>query len=385
MPVYPNKLASKLPKVGTTIFTVMSRLAHEHNAINLSQGFPDFDCDPALQELVTLAMKAGHNQYPPMAGIPELREAIAGKVRALYGTSYDPEHEITVTPGATYAIFTAIATLVRPGDEVIVFEPAYDSYVPSIEVQGGRAVYIGLKFPDYHIDWDEVERAITPKTRMILINTPNNPTASVLAAADMQALEKITRDTDIVILSDEVYEHIVFDGAQHQSVARFPGLAARSFVVSSFGKTYHVTGWKMGYCLAPRELMSEFRKVHQFNAFTCNTPVQYALAEFMQHPEHYLGLAAFYQKKRDYFRDRLRESRFTLLPSDGTYFQSVRYDDITGEKDSDFAMRLTREHGIAAIPVSAFYHDPPDHKVLRFCFAKKEETLRKGTEILRSI
>ncbi len=385
MPVYPNKLASKLPRVGTTIFTVMSRLAHEHNAINLSQGFPDFDCDPALQELVTLAMKAGHNQYPPMAGIAELREAIAGKVRALYGTSYDPEHEITVTPGATYAIFTAIATLVRPGDEVIVFEPAYDSYVPSIEVQGGTAVYIRLKFPDYHIDWDEVERAITPKTRMILINTPNNPTASVLAAADMQALEKITRDTDIVILSDEVYEHIVFDGAQHQSVARFPGLAQRSFVVSSFGKTYHVTGWKMGYCLAPRELMSEFRKVHQFNAFTCNTPVQYALAEFMQHPEHYLGLAAFYQKKRDYFRDRLRESRFTLLPSDGTYFQSVRYDDITGEKDSDFAMRLTREHGIAAIPLSAFYHDPPDHKVLRFCFAKKEETLRQGTEILRSI
>ena len=385
MPVYPNKLASKLPRVGTTIFTVMSRLAQEHNAINLSQGFPDFDCDPALQELVTLAMKAGHNQYPPMAGIMELRTAIAEKVGALYGTSYDPEHEITVTPGATYAIFTAIATLVRPGDEVIVFEPAYDSYVPSIEVQGGRAVYIELKFPDYHIDWDEVKRAITPKTRMILINTPNNPTASVLAAADMQALEKITRNTGIVILSDEVYEHIVFDGAQHQSVARFPGLAERSFVVSSFGKTYHVTGWKMGYCLAPRELMSEFRKVHQFNAFTCNTPVQYALAEFMQREEHYLGLAAFYQKKRDYFRDRLRESRFTLLPSDGTYFQSVRYDDISGEKDSDFAMQLTREHGIAAIPLSAFYHNPPDHKVLRFCFAKKEETLRQGTEILRRI
>ena len=385
MPVYPNKLASKLPRVGTTIFTVMSRLAQEHNAINLSQGFPDFDCDPALQELVTLAMKAGHNQYPPMAGIMQLRTAIAGKVRALYGTSYDPEHEITVTPGATYAIFTAIATVVRPGDEVIVFEPAYDSYVPSIEVQGGRAVYIELKFPDYHIDWDEVKRAITPKTRMILINTPNNPTASVLAAADMHALEKITRNTGIVILSDEVYEHIVFDGAQHQSVARFPGLAERSFVVSSFGKTYHVTGWKMGYCLAPRELMSEFRKVHQFNAFTCNTPVQYALAEFMQREEHYLGLAAFYQIKRDYFRDRLRESRFTLLPSDGTYFQSVRYDDICDEKDSDFAMRLTREHGIAAIPLSAFYHDPPDHKVLRFCFAKKEETLRQGTEILRRI
>jgi len=385
MPVYPNKLVSKLPNVGTTIFTVMSRLAQEHNAINLSQGFPDFDCDPALQSLVTKYMKAGLNQYPPMAGIPRLREAIAGKVRALYGASYDPEHEITVTPGATYAIFTAIATLVRPGDEVIVFEPTYDSYVPSIEVQGGKTVYVGLKFPDYHIDWDEVKRAITPKTRMILVNTPNNPVASVFSAQDMQALEKITRGTDIVILSDEVYEHIVFDGAQHQSVARFPGLAERSFVVSSFGKTYHVTGWKMGYCLAPRELMNEFRKVHQFNAFTCNTPVQYALAEFMQDKAHYLGLSAFYQKKRDYFRDRLRESRFALLPSNGTFFQSVRYDDITDEQDAEFAKRLTREHGIAAIPLSAFYHNPPAHRVLRFCFAKKEETLFKGTEILRSI
>jgi len=385
MPTYPGALVSKLPQVGTTIFTVMSRLATEHNAINLSQGFPDFDCSPELQNLVTKYMKAGLNQYPPMAGIPQLREAIAEKVRTLYGASYDPEHEITVTPGATYGLFTAIATLIRPGDEVIVFEPAYDSYVPSIEVQGGKAVYLGLKFPDYHIDWNEVRQAITPKTRMIIINTPNNPTASVFSAADMRELESITRGTDIVILSDEVYEHLVFDGAQHQSVARFPGLAERSFVVSSFGKTYHVTGWKMGYCLAPRALMNEFRKVHQFNVFTCNTPVQYALAEFMQQPQHYLGLAAFYQKKRDYFRDRLRESRFTLLPSSGTYFQSVRYDDITDEKDADYAMRLTREHGIAAIPLSAFYHTPPGHKVLRFCFAKTEQTLFKGTEILRRI
>jgi len=385
MPTYPGALVSKLPQVGTTIFTVMSRLAAEHNAINLSQGFPDFDCAPELQDLVTKAMKAGLNQYPPMAGIPQLREAIAEKVRTLYGASYDPEHEITVTPGATYGLFTAIATLIRPGDEVIVFEPAYDSYVPSIEVQGGKTIYLGLKFPDYHIDWNEVRQAITPKTRMIIINTPNNPTASVFSAADMRELETITRGTDIVILSDEVYEHLVFDGAQHQSVARFPGLAERSFVVSSFGKTYHVTGWKMGYCLAPKALMNEFRKVHQFNVFTCNTPVQYALAEFMQHQEHYLGLAAFYQRKRDYFRDRLRESRFTLLPSSGTYFQSVRYDDITDEKDADFAMRLTREHGIAAIPLSAFYHAPPGHKVLRFCFAKTEQTLFKGTEILRRI
>ncbi|MDP2706351.1 MAG: methionine aminotransferase, partial [Burkholderiales bacterium] len=368
-----------------TIFTVMSRLAAEHKAINLSQGFPDFDCAPELRALLTKYINSGVNQYPPMAGIPQLREAIAEKVRTLYGASYDPEHEITVTPGATYGLFTAIATLIRPGDEVIVFEPAYDSYVPSIEVQGGKTVYLGLKFPDYHIDWNEVRQAITPKTRMIIINTPNNPTASVFSAADMRALDAITRGTDIVILSDEVYEHLVFDGAQHQSVARFPGLAERSFVVSSFGKTYHVTGWKMGYCLAPRALMNEFRKVHQFNVFTCNTPVQYALAEFMQQPQHYLGLAAFYQKKRDYFRDRLRESRFTLLPSSGTYFQSVRYDDITDENDADFAMRLTREHGIAAIPLSAFYHTPPGHKVLRFCFAKTEPTLFKGTEILRRI
>ncbi len=385
MPTYSQPIRSKLPAVGTTIFTVMSRLAQEHNAINLSQGFPDFDCDPVLQNLVTKAMQAGLNQYPPMAGIPQLREAIAEKVRTLYGTTYDAEHEITVTPGATYAIFTAIAALIRPGDEVIVFEPTYDSYVPSIEVQGGVPVYIGLKFPDYHIDWDEVRRAITPRTRAILINTPNNPTASIFTAADMQALEKITRGTGIVIVSDEVYEHIVFDGARHQSAARFPGLAARSFVVSSFGKTYHVTGWKMGYCLAPRELMTEFRKVHQFNVFVCNSPVQYALAEYMRNPDAYLSLAAFYQKKRDFFRDRLRESRFTLLPSDGTFFQSVRYDDITGEKDADFAVRLTREHGVAAIPLSAFYRAPPPQKVLRFCFAKKEETLFKGTEILRGI
>ncbi len=385
MPRFAHALNSKLPAVGTTIFTVMSRLAAEHGAINLSQGFPDYDCAPELQQLVTKYMKSGHNQYPPMAGIEPLRQAIAEKARSLYAAEYDAEHEITVTPGATYAIFTAIAALIRPDDEVIVFEPTYDSYVPAIEVQGGKAVYVALKFPDYHIDWDEVAHAITPRTRLIIINTPNNPTASVFSAADMLALDQVTRGTDIVILSDEVYEHIVFDGARHESVARYPGLAERSFVVSSFGKTYHVTGWKMGYCLAPRELMSEFRKVHQFNVFTCNTPVQYALAEFMQERQHYLGLAAFYQQKRDYFRDRLRESRFTLLPSNGTFFQSVRYDEITDEHDADYAMRLTREHGVAAIPLSAFYREPPGHKVLRFCFAKREETLFEGTAILRGI
>src|SRR3972149_5805925 len=385
MPVYPNHIVSKLPAVGTTIFPVMSRLAQEHNAINLSQGFPDFDCAPKLRELVTKYFNAGLNQSPPMAGVMALREIVAGKAAALYGTTYDPEHEVTIVPGATYGIFTAVTTFVRPDDEVILFEPAYDSYAPAVEVNGGRPVFVRLQYPDYSIDWQAVSRAITPKTRMIIINTPNNPTASVFSGEDMRMREGMLRGTDSVVVSDEVYEHIVFDGHQHQSVARFPGLAERSFVVSSFGKTYHVTGWKMGYCLAPRALMTEFRKVHQFNVFTCNTPVQYALAEFMQHPQHYLGLAAFYQKKRDYFRDRLRESRFTLLPSAGTYFQSVRYDDITDENDSDFAMRLTREHGIAAIPLSAFYHTPPGHKVLRFCFAKTEQTLFKGTEILRHI
>ena len=385
MPHYNRSLASKLPNVGTTIFTVMSRLAQEHNAVNLSQGFPDFDCDPHLQELVTKYMKAGKNQYPPMAGVPELRDAIAQKIAALCGTAYDPETEITVTPGATYAIYTAIAALVRPGDEVIVLEPAYDSYVPAIEVHGGTAVYVALSFPDYRCDWEAVQRAITPRTRMIIINTPNNPTSSVFSAADMDALARITRGTDIVILSDEVYEHLVYDGARHESVTRHPDLSQRSFAVYSFGKSYHVTGWKMGYCVAPANLMAEFRKVHQFNVFTCMSPVQYALAEFMQDPQRYLGLARFYQEKRDYFRDRLRESRFTLLPSNGTFFQSVRYEAISDEPDSEFAMRLTREHGVAAIPLSAFYHQPPGHKVLRFCFAKTEQTLYKGTEILRRL
>src|SRR5688572_28652081 len=385
MPHYSGRIASKLPNVGTTIFTVMSRLAAEHNAINLSQGFPDFDCARELRDLVTKYMNAGLNQYPPMAGVMRLRERIAEKAESLYGARYDPEHEVTVVPGATYGIYTALATLVRPGDEVVVLEPTYDSYVPGIEVNGGVPVYVQLRYPDYSIDWQQVSRAITPRTRAIIINSPNNPTASVFSGEDMRVLDGMLRGTDIVVISDEVYEHIVFDGHQHQSAARYPGLAERSFIVSSFGKTYHVTGWKMGYCLAPRELMREFRKVHQFNVFTCNTPVQYALAEFMQEPQHYLELAEFYQRKRDYFRDRVRESRFTLLPSNGTFFQSVRYDDITAENDADFAIRLTREHGIAAIPLSAFYHRPPGHKVLRFCFAKREETLFKGTEILRRI
>ena len=385
MPHFPRPIASKLPNVGTTIFTVMSRLAQEHNAINLSQGFPDFDCARELLALVTKYFNAGLNQYPPMAGVMRLRERIAEKVEALYGARYDPEHEVTVTPGATYGIFTAIATLVRPGDEVILFEPAYDSYVPSIEVNGGVPVFVQLRYPDYSIDWQRVQQAITPKTRMILINTPNNPTASVFSGEDMRMLEGMLRGTDIVVVSDEVYEHIVFDGHQHQSVARFPGLAERSFVVSSFGKTYHVTGWKMGYVLAPKELTAEFRKVHQFNVFVTNGPLQHALAEYMENRDAYLSLAAFYQKKRDFFLQGVQASRFKPLPSRGTFFQNLAYDAISNERDMDLAIRLTKERGVASIPVSVFYRKPPDHKVLRFCFAKSEETLARGAEILCKI
>ena len=385
MPHFPRPIASKLPNVGTTIFTVMSRLAQEHNAINLSQGFPDFDCARELLALVTKYFNAGLNQYPPMAGVMRLRERIAEKVEALYGAQYDPEHEVTVTPGATYGIFTAIATLVRPGDEVILFEPAYDSYVPSIEVNGGVPVFVQLRYPDYSIDWQRVQQAITPKTRMILINTPNNPTASVFSGEDMRMLEGMLHGTDIVVVSDEVYEHIVFDGHRHQSVARFPGLAERSFVVSSFGKTYHVTGWKMGYVLAPKELTAEFRKVHQFNVFVTNGPLQYALAEYMENKDAYLSLAAFYQKKRDFFLQGVQASRFKPLPSRGTFFQNLAYDAISNERDMDLAIRLTKERGVASIPVSVFYRKPPDHKVLRFCFAKSEETLARGAEILCEI
>jgi methionine aminotransferase len=385
MPAYRHPLASKLPRVGTTIFTVMSRLAQEHNAINLSQGFPDFDCAPALRALVTKYFNAGLNQYPPMAGVTALREIIAEKAAALYGTAYDPEHEVTVVPGATYGIFTAVSALIRPGDEVIVLEPAYDSYVPAIEVNGGVPVYVRLQYPDYSIDWQAVKNAITPKTRMLIINTPNNPTASVFAAEDMRALDGILRGTDIVVISDEVYEHLVYDGARHESVARYPGLAERSFVVSSFGKTYSVTGWKMGYVLAPKELMAEFRKVHQFNVFVANGPLQHVLAEHMRDREAYLSLAAFYQQKRDFFLAQLEGSRLRPLPSRGTFFQNFAYDAITDEKDADLAVRLTKEKGVAAIPLSVFYHNAHCDRVLRFCFAKSEETLAKGAAILRSL
>ena len=389
MPTFPAPIDSRLPRVGTTIFSVMSRLAAQHGAINLSQGFPDFSAPPALFELVAKHMHAGANQYALMAGATPLREAIAEKVAALYGLTYDVEQEITVTAGATQAIFTAVAALVRPGDEVIVFEPVYDSYVPSIELNGGRAVPCRLTFPDYRPDWDEVRARITPRTRMIVINSPHNPSGAVWTVADMRALERLVRGTGIVIVSDEVYEHIVFDAEtknrRHESVVRHPGLAERSFVVSSFGKTYHVTGWKLAYCLAPRELMAEFRKAHQFVVFCVNHPMQLALAEFMQEKERYLGLAAFYQEKRDFFRQQLEGSRFVPLPCPGTYFQSVRYDAISDEPDRAFVERLTKQHGVAAIPFSAFYRDGRDDKVIRFCFAKGEETLARAGERLRAV
>jgi methionine aminotransferase len=389
MPTFPAPIDSRLPRVGTTIFSVMSRLAAQHGAINLSQGFPDFSAPPALFELVAKHMHAGANQYALMAGATPLREAIAEKVAALYGLTYDVEQEITVTAGATQAIFTAVAALVRPGDEVIVFEPVYDSYVPSIELNGGSAVPCRLTFPDYRPDWEEVRARITPRTRMIIINSPHNPSGAVWTAEDMRALEQLVRGTGIVIVSDEVYEHIVFDAEtknqRHESVVRYPGLAERSFVVSSFGKTYHVTGWKIAYCLAPRELMAEFRKAHQFVVFCVNQPMQLALAEFMQDKQRYLGLADFYQAKRDFFRQQLEGSRFAPLACPGTYFQSVRYDAISDEPDRAFVERLTKAHGVAAIPFSAFYRDGHDDRVIRFCFAKGEETLARAGERLRAV
>ncbi len=385
MQTYPHSITSKLPHVGTTIFTVMSRLAAECNAINLSQGFPDFDCAPELRALFCHYVNAGYNQYPPMAGILSLREALAEKMQSLYGAQYDPEHEITVTPGATYAIYTAVSAFVNPGDEVILFEPAYDCYGPAVEVNGGKPVYVQMQYPDYHIDWEAVRAAITPKTRMMILNTPNNPTASVLSGEDLRMLASVLRDTNIIVASDEVYEHLVFDGHKHQSVASVPGLAERSFVVNSFGKTYAVTGWKMGYAMAPKNLMLEFRKVHQFNAFVSNSPVQYAFTDYLKNKDAYLSLAAFYQKKRDFFLEHLKGSRFKPLPSRGTFFQNLAYDAISDELDTELAIRLTQEKGIASIPVSVFYREPPAHKVLRFCFAKSEATLAKGAAILRTL
>jgi methionine aminotransferase len=375
-------IQSKLPNVGTTIFTVMSKLAADLGAINLSQGFPDFDCDPALVDAVAKHMREGRNQYAPMQGVPALRQAIAAKFAELYGASYDPDTEVTVTSGGTEAIFDAVAAVIRPGDEVIVFEPCYDSYVPAVEINGGTAVVVSLRYPDYAVPWDEVRAAITPRTKMIALNSPHNPTATILSAADMQQLASIVDGTGLIIMSDEVYEHIVFDGARHESMARYDTLRARSFIVGSFGKTYHVTGWKLGYVVAPAELTAEFRKVHQFVTFSSMTPIQYAIAEFLSARRGYPELSAFYQRKRDLFLELINGSRWRPLPSRGTYFQLLDYSAITDERDMDFALRLTREHGVASIPTSAFLYRQTPPLALRFCFAKKDDTLRAAAERL---
>ena len=376
---------SRLPNVGTTIFTVMSALAQQHGAVNLGQGFPDFDCDPRLIDAVSSAMRAGLNQYPPMPGVPALREAISAKMETLYGRHYDAGSEITVTAGATQAIITAVLAIVHPGDEVIVLDPCYDSYEPSIELSGGRAVHVPLTPGTFRPDFERIAAALTLRTRAIIINTPHNPSATVWSAADMQRLSALLRDTDVLVISDEVYEHMVYDGVRHESVARHPELAQRAFIVSSFGKTYHVTGWKVGYVAAPAPLTAEFRKVHQFNVFTVNTPMQHGLAAFMADPSHHLGLAAFYQRKRDLFRAGLAASRFRLLPSEGSYFQCVDYAAISDEPEESFCRRLTTEIGVAAIPLSAFYGNGFDQKVIRFCYAKKDSTLTSAIKRLASL
>jgi methionine aminotransferase len=375
-------IASRLPNVGTTIFTVMSALATQKGAVNLGQGFPDFDCDPRIVEAVSNAMREGHNQYPPMSGAAPLRHAIAAKIERLYGRKYDADREITVTAGATQAVLTAVLCCVHPGDEVIVIEPMYDCYVPAIELAGGKPVFVSLEAPDYALPFDKIAAAITPKTRLLMINSPHNPTGRVWRSADVRKLDEILRGTNVLVLSDEVYEHMVFDGAPHESVSRYPALAERSFVVSSFGKTFHVTGWKIGYVAAPAALTAEFRKVHQFNVFTVNTPMQVGLAQYLEDPAPYLELPAFYQQKRDFFRAGLANSRFKLLPCDGTYFQCVDYSAISDLPEAEFSQWLTSEIGVAAIPVSAFYHESHESGVVRFCFAKKEATLSLALERL---
>ena len=378
-------IQSKLPRVGTTIFTTMTALAAECGAVNLGQGFPDFPMSGELIDRVHAAMRAGHNQYGEMAGLTLLRERIAEKVQQLYGTVIDPVHSITITPGGTYAIYTALTTVLRPGDEVILFEPAFDSYVPNIEVNGAVPVPVPLRFPDYSVDWEMVRKRISPKTRMIMFNTPHNPTGSVWSEDDIRQLREIVTGTDIFILSDEVYEHLIFDAIPHQSILRYPDLLERSFVCFSFGKTFNCTGWKLGYCIAPPALMQEYRKVHQFNCFSCNHPVQHALAEFLQEPAHYLELAARVQERRDYFASLMQQTRLKPLPSYGTYFQLYRYDHLSEEAELDFAIRLTREVGVTAIPVSVFYLEPVNQGVLRFCFAKQDATLERAVERLRKI
>lgn len=376
------QINSKLPNVGTTIFTVMSALSVKHKAINLGQGFPDFPMNENLTSLVNKAMSDGNNQYVHMCGLPLLRERIAEKVNDAYQSDVNPETEITVTPGGTYAIYTALTSIINKGDEIIVFEPAYDSYIPNIEINGGIAIRIPMEFPSYAINWDLVREKISNKTKAIIINSPHNPSGKVLNENDIEQLRNIVNNTGIFIISDEVYEHLIFDAKQHLSILRYPDLRARSFVCFSFGKVYHCTGWKLGYCIAPEELMKEFRKVHQFNCFTCNAPMQYALADFLEEKSAYQLLGNFLQQKRDYFLNLMKQTSFEPLPSHGSYFQLYSYKNISSESETDFAIRLTEQAGVTAIPVSAFYKEAVDNKVLRFCFAKKEETLEKAVKRL---
>jgi methionine transaminase len=382
--IYTGPINSKLPRVGTTIFSVMSKLAVEHQAINLSQGFPDFDCNEELILLANYYMARGHNQYAPMQGVLKLRELIAQKTFELYGAQYSPDTEITITAGATQAIYTAIAAVVRERDEVIVIEPCYDCYAPAIEANGGKTIFVKLN-EDFSLNWDMVKRATSPHTKMIIFNTPNNPTGTVWKSEDLLMLEKIVKNTNIIVLSDEVYEHMVFDNQQHESATKYEGLRDRSFIVGSFGKTIHTTGWKIGYCMAPENLMLEFRKIHQFLVFCVNTPLQWAIADFLSNRDNYLQVSSFYQRKRDYFLQLMKGSRFEALHSEGTYFQLMRYQNISQEKDTDFAISLTKEHKVASIPLSVFYNDNFDQKLLRFCFAKKDETLEKAAAILTKL
>ncbi|MES2447463.1 MAG: methionine aminotransferase [Bacteroidota bacterium] len=376
---------SKLPTVGTTIFSVMSKLAQEHNAINLSQGFPDYPTDPKLIALINDAMLAGHNQYAPMVGSAILKEIVAKKMIAHYGAKYNEETEITITAGGTQAIFTAIASVINPGDEVIIFEPAYDCYAPTVKLFGGLVKPFTLHAPDYTIDWEMVKKLFSANTRMIILNSPQNPTGSILSKTDIEALIKLTKDTDVLILSDEVYEHVIFDDAQHESIARYPELMDRSFIIASFGKLLHTTGWKLGYCLAPIKLTSEFRKVHQFNVFSVNTPMQIGIANYLANDQIYRDISLFFQQKRDLFRTLLSETKFKLLPCKGSYFQCVSFAHLTDESDIEFAKRIITEFGVASIPVSAFYTNKTDDKILRFCFAKEQKTLEAAVEKLKKI
>ncbi len=385
MEAFNGTIQTKLPGTGTSIFAVMSQMAADNHAVNLSQGFPDFPVSEELIERVHHYMQAGMNQYAPMPGVKPLRQAISKMFADKYGTTYDADKEINITAGATQALYTAISAFIKDGDEAIIFEPAYDCYAPAVTLNGGLVKYSRLQFPGFGINWDELPRMITHRTRLIIINSPQNPTGSVLSREDMERLERITRNTDIIVLSDEVYEHLIFDGLEHQSACRFPELAKRTLIIGSFGKTFHATGWKTGFVLAPEKLMDEYRKVHQFVVFASNTPVQYAIADFIGNKENYLHLGTFYQKKRDLFTKGLKNSRFKILPAQGTYFQLLDYRAISDKPEMEFARWLVEEHKIAAIPVAPFYQNRDDHRVLRFCFAKKETTLRKATKILSGI